>query len=849
MVATGDGRVGGPGRHDRHRPRGPGPRAGRPPARGVRRPVGRRLGRGRSPGSRSPGSRSPGSRSPGSRSPGVGPVTVYLVGAGPGDPGLLTRRGAELLGRADVVVYDRLIDHVVARAWPRPGAELIDAGKRPAGADAPRAAGTARQGRSTPCWSAGPAGPHGGAAEGGRPVPVRPGRRGGRGPARRPAWPGRWCPGVTSAVAVPACGRDPGDPPRACPPRSPSSPARSATRGAGRRGLGVAGPGRRHPGRPDGHGHPGRDRPAAVGRRPARRHPGGRRRVGDHGAGSGPAGPLWPAWPTVELGSPGGDRGRAGGRPRPRVGPAAPLAGRTVVVTRPRRARRRAARRALAGRGGPGPRRAGDRDRRPRRTGGRPAPGGRRVAGYDWVAFTSANAVAPVRGAAARRPRASAGPAWPRSGGPPPPPWPATAWWPTWCRSTATRRAGLAAALRPRAGRAAGCCSPGRRRPGSRCPRGLAGPGLGGRRGGRPTAPCRRPRRRRPMADAAAGPSVVTFASPSAVDAYLRAAATTRAGRCGCPPVVACIGPVTTAGRPGRPGWRGGGRGAATPAAEALAARRSGRPAWGPPGPGQPRRLARWPSPNGGMRRLRRTPALRRLVAETRLVGRRPGGAALRARGDRRARAHRLAARPVPAHRGLAGGRGQAAGPARGARPGPLRRARRPRTPPGRGPGTPTAIVQRGAGRAARRPLGDELVLMADLCLDEYTDHGHCGVLRPTARWTTTPPSSCYQRVALAQAAAGADVVAPSGMMDGQVAAIRRALDGAGHAEVAVLAYAAKYASALYGPFRDAVDVTIAGGGRPPGLPAGPGQPAGGAGRGGPRRGRGGRHGHGEAGR
>ena len=116
--------------------------------------------------------------------------------------------------------------------------------------------------------------------------------------------------------------------------------------------------------------------------------------------------------------------------------------------------------------------------------------------------------------------------------------------------------------------------------------------------------------------------------------------------------------------------------------------------------------------------------------------------------------------------------------------------------------------------RDLRDEVGDEIVLIADLCLDEYTDHGHCGVRRPpTARSTTTPPSSSTPRAAVAQAEAGADVVAPSGMMDGQVAAIRAALDDAGHPSTAILAYAAKYASALYGPFRDAVDVTIAGGG------------------------------------
>jgi porphobilinogen synthase len=124
----------------------------------------------------------------------------------------------------------------------------------------------------------------------------------------------------------------------------------------------------------------------------------------------------------------------------------------------------------------------------------------------------------------------------------------------------------------------------------------------------------------------------------------------------------------------------------------------------------------------------------------------------------------------------------------------------------------PNGIVQ-VALRAVRDAVGDELVLMADLCLDEYTDHGHCGVLGPSGEVLNDATLELYRRVAVAQAEAGADVVAPSGMMDGQVAAIRSSLDGGGHDQVAVLAYASKYASALYGPFRDAVDVTIAGGG------------------------------------
>jgi porphobilinogen synthase len=130
----------------------------------------------------------------------------------------------------------------------------------------------------------------------------------------------------------------------------------------------------------------------------------------------------------------------------------------------------------------------------------------------------------------------------------------------------------------------------------------------------------------------------------------------------------------------------------------------------------------------------------------------------------------------------------------------------------GSGAWDPDGIVQVALGEL-RSSLGDDMVLICDLCLDEYTDHGHCGVVRPDGTVDNDATIERYGRVAVAQADAGADVVAPSGMMDGQVAAIRAALDSSGHEDTAVLAYAAKYASALYGPFREAVDVTIAGGG------------------------------------
>ena len=130
----------------------------------------------------------------------------------------------------------------------------------------------------------------------------------------------------------------------------------------------------------------------------------------------------------------------------------------------------------------------------------------------------------------------------------------------------------------------------------------------------------------------------------------------------------------------------------------------------------------------------------------------------------------------------------------------------------GSGAFDPNGIVQLALGDL-RAELGDRVVLMADLCVDEYTDHGHCGVLTAAGEVDNDATLEIYCRAALAQAAAGAHVVAPSGMMDGQVGALRGALDGAGHTDVAIMAYSAKYASALYGPFRDAVDVQIVGGG------------------------------------
>ena len=210
-------------------------------------------------------------------------------------------------------------------------------------------------------------------------------------------------------------------------------------------------------------------------------------------------------------------------------------------------------------------------------------------------------------------------------------------------------------------------------------------------------------------------------------------------------------------------------------------------------------------------RRLRATPALRRLVAEHRLspddlvvplfvregidvpqpIASLPGQVQ-HTRRSLRAEAAELADLGVPAVM-LFGV------PAR-------------KDPQGSEAWNPDGVLARALSDL-RTDLGDDMVLMSDLCLDEYTDHGHCGVLDHRGDVDNDATLDLYGRVAVAQAEAGAHVVAPSGMMDGQVAAIRTALDGAGFAGTAILAYSAKYATALYGPFRDAVDVRIADGG------------------------------------
>jgi porphobilinogen synthase len=137
--------------------------------------------------------------------------------------------------------------------------------------------------------------------------------------------------------------------------------------------------------------------------------------------------------------------------------------------------------------------------------------------------------------------------------------------------------------------------------------------------------------------------------------------------------------------------------------------------------------------------------------------------------------------------------------------------------------GVPTARDARGSGaddpegilntglRAVAEAVGDRAVVMADLCLDEFTDHGHCGVLDDQGRVDNDATLERYTSMALAQADAGASLLGLSGMMDGQTAAVRGALDGAGRTDVVIMAYAAKYASAFYGPFREAVDSTLQG--------------------------------------
>ena len=126
-------------------------------------------------------------------------------------------------------------------------------------------------------------------------------------------------------------------------------------------------------------------------------------------------------------------------------------------------------------------------------------------------------------------------------------------------------------------------------------------------------------------------------------------------------------------------------------------------------------------------------------------------------------------------------------------------------------PGTDPEGILQVAIRDVISEVGDSIVVMSDLCLDEHTDHGHCGVLDAEGRVDNDATLARYEEMARAQADAGVHVVGPSGMMDGQVGVVRRALDEAGHQDVSILAYTAKYASAFYGPFREAVGSSLKG--------------------------------------
>ena len=207
--------------------------------------------------------------------------------------------------------------------------------------------------------------------------------------------------------------------------------------------------------------------------------------------------------------------------------------------------------------------------------------------------------------------------------------------------------------------------------------------------------------------------------------------------------------------------------------------------------------------PETRLRRLRRTPALRRLVAETSLEARQLVLPVFVREG---------ASEPTPI--------GSMPGVVQHTRDS-LRKAAAEAAELGFGVPTRKDAVGSGALdpdvilnvaiRDVVAEVGDALPVMADLCLDEFTDHGHCGVLTPSGAVDNDATLEVYAEMALAQAAAGVDLVGPSGMMDGQVGVIRAALDGAGHQDVAVLAYSVKYASAFYGPFREAVDSSLQG--------------------------------------
>jgi porphobilinogen synthase len=215
------------------------------------------------------------------------------------------------------------------------------------------------------------------------------------------------------------------------------------------------------------------------------------------------------------------------------------------------------------------------------------------------------------------------------------------------------------------------------------------------------------------------------------------------------------------------------------------------------------------PYPEIRPRRLRRTPALRRLVSETRLdpaelivpmfvkEGLTEPRAIASLPGVLQHSRDSLRKAAVEAVQAGIGGIMLFGVPAE-------------RDPAGSGGIDPDGILN-VAIRDVVSEVGDATVVMSDLCLDEFTSHGHCGLLTPDGEVDNDATLGAYAEMAVAQADAGVHVVGPSGMMDGQVGAVRRALDAAGHQDVAVLAYAVKYASAFFGPFRDAVESALEG--------------------------------------
>ena len=384
-----------------------------------------------------------------------------------------------------------------------------------------------------------------------------------------------------------------------------------------------------------------------------------------------------------------------------------------------------------------------------------------------------------------------------------------------------------------------GCCSPGRSRPATCSPKGSRR-GLRGRRAGRVPHRSGGARARRRSTRVRAGDvDAITFTSSSTVTKFCDA-----------------VGPLATRSR-----WW----------SRSVRSRRGARPhAWlrvdAEADPhtidglvdallGAARRLrartalTRYhrsvPFPEHRMRRLRRTPALRRLVAEHRVARRRPRRPAVREGGHRRARAGRVDAGRRAAHAGEPAQGGARARRSRGARGACCSGSRPTRTRAARRPTPPTASCRSRCARSATRSATPWCSWPTTASTSTPTT-GTAACSPPTARSTTTRRSSATRRIAIAQAGAGADVIAPAGMMDGQVGAIRAALDGAGHADVAILAYSAKYASALYGPFRDAAECAPQFGDRR-GYQMDAGERARGDGRGRARHRRGRRHGDGQA--